>query len=252
MPLWSRWNEFDFFGAPYVWSSLHNFGGNTGMWGSFETLNNGTFFAYEHSKAIQGTGFCPEGIDQNPAYYQFLLDLNWMQAPEDPSFRSWATQYTLERYGEPLSSAQQAWDILMQTVYGTAQPIDDPSIGGFWGEKSRDALSSCPFCGAEDVPQPDWYNVSDVFEAWGLLADAAAASETFPRTLRYDLVNVGREVSTSRCAFSSHFPLSPLYPPPSILHPPPTPPLPSNLSFCSGSCQALQPPIFRDGERYDH
>jgi len=57
--------------------------------------------------------------------------------------------------------------------------------------------------------QPDWYNVSDVVKAWALFTeaagelhreaapsapcDAAAAGSACLRTLRYDLVNTGRE-----------------------------------------------------------
>ena len=28
-------------------------------------------------KGVWGTGFTPEGIDQNPAFYEFLIEQNW-------------------------------------------------------------------------------------------------------------------------------------------------------------------------------
>ena len=31
----------------------------------------------------QQVGFLPEGINQNPLYYQFLMDINWAEKPID-------------------------------------------------------------------------------------------------------------------------------------------------------------------------
>ena len=37
-PEWNKFNYFGYFGTPFIWSVLHNFGGNTGMWGSIPSL----------------------------------------------------------------------------------------------------------------------------------------------------------------------------------------------------------------------
>jgi len=88
--------------------------------------------------------------------------------------------------------------LLSQTVYGAVQGK------GTDGQDQADALTSYPV-GAEQegvAPKPDWYNVSDMVRAWELLVSVAdqrqnlyssGSSESLP-TLRYDMVNVGREV----------------------------------------------------------
>ena len=38
-PVWSRTESF--YGQPFIWCMLHNFGGNIGMYGSIETVSTG-------------------------------------------------------------------------------------------------------------------------------------------------------------------------------------------------------------------
>lgn len=66
-PEWSQFHDFGYFGAPFIWSVLHNFGGNTGLWGSLPTLNSKPFEAFERTWNVAGTGAAPEGIDQHLA-----------------------------------------------------------------------------------------------------------------------------------------------------------------------------------------
>jgi hypothetical protein len=57
--------RFLFFGAPFIWGVLQNFGGNVGLWGSVHSLNSGPFDAYANASSVAGLGMFPEGIDQN-------------------------------------------------------------------------------------------------------------------------------------------------------------------------------------------
>jgi alpha-N-acetylglucosaminidase len=63
-PIWSSQDHFSFYGIPFIWGVLHNFGGNVGMWGSVDTLNSGPFDAFANATSIAGVGIFPEGIDQ--------------------------------------------------------------------------------------------------------------------------------------------------------------------------------------------
>ena len=53
-PEWNKFNNFGYFGTPFIWSVLHNFGGNTGMWGSIPTLP-AVFAQYVFCFAFSGT-----------------------------------------------------------------------------------------------------------------------------------------------------------------------------------------------------
>lgn len=65
---WHKWNNASFFGANYIWTTLHDFGGTDGMKGDLAHINQIPFAGMppEQSTNVWGTGFTPEGIDQNP------------------------------------------------------------------------------------------------------------------------------------------------------------------------------------------
>ena len=55
-----------FFGANYIWTTLHDFGGTDGMKGNMSQINEIPFagMSPERDTSVWGTGFTPEGIDQ--------------------------------------------------------------------------------------------------------------------------------------------------------------------------------------------
>ena len=52
-----------FYGAPFIWGTLHNFGGTLGMWGSLPTLATKPLVAFCNASTVSGVGMLPEGID---------------------------------------------------------------------------------------------------------------------------------------------------------------------------------------------
>ena len=74
---WQKWGS-NYWGANFIWTTLHNFGGTDGLKGKLSRINEIPFAAIEAgANNVWGTGFTPEGIDQNPAYYEFMLEANW-------------------------------------------------------------------------------------------------------------------------------------------------------------------------------
>eukprot|EP00041_Stephanoeca_diplocostata_P034661 m.1193872 g.1193872 ORF g.1193872 m.1193872 type:complete len:485 (+) comp24558_c0_seq8:1293-2747(+) len=196
-PIWSTNDRFSFYDTPFLWGVLHNFGGNVGMWGSIPTLNSGPFDAFANASSVSGVGLFPEGIDQNPPYYQFLLDVNWVHG-DATSLHAWWERFAIERYGVEDNRAVRAWQLLAQTVYGATQAVDHGTGNrGMYQEKARDGLTSYPHGGNAVAVQPDWYNVSAVVEAWRLLQAVAVSYDhndtPLPSTLAYDLANTARE-----------------------------------------------------------
>ena len=224
---WSGDDDFSFFGAPFVWGVLHNFGGTLGMWGSLPQLNSATHTAFDTQNAtVAGVGMFPEGINTNPIYYQFLLDTNWAATPV--SMEAWLERYAIERYSLTSDNANratriavQAWVVLGRSVYGAEQ-----GEGAHHGNdycSASDGITSYPLADEEHVapPRSPWYNETESWVAWQLLLDLAdelAVEDTvdtgdgqqhrvppqkgegggnqkkaISSTLSYDLVNVGRE-----------------------------------------------------------
>jgi len=65
---WQKWNDASFFGAPFIWTTLHDFGGTDGLKGDLSRINRIPFDGLPptFNSTVWGTGYTPEGIDQNP------------------------------------------------------------------------------------------------------------------------------------------------------------------------------------------
>ncbi|XP_009894127.1 PREDICTED: bifunctional coenzyme A synthase-like [Charadrius vociferus] len=98
-----QWTE-SFYGQPFIWCMLHNFGGNHGLFGTVEAINHGPFSARRFpNSTMVGTGLVPEGIEQNDMVYELMNELGWSQEPLD--LPSWVTRYAERRYGAPNAAA---------------------------------------------------------------------------------------------------------------------------------------------------
>jgi hypothetical protein len=63
---WQKWNMASFFGAPFIWTTLHDFGGTNGLKGDLARINRIPFDGLlpTANSTVWGTGATPEGIDQ--------------------------------------------------------------------------------------------------------------------------------------------------------------------------------------------
>jgi alpha-N-acetylglucosaminidase len=169
-------------------------GGNLGLFGNFGELNTGPTSALALNASIAGVGIDPEGIDNNPAYYSFLLESAWRTTPIDTA--EWLEQWGVQRCGGESVAARKAWALLARTVYANASaatyehhmaycPTTMPQGSGWDRGKGSE--------------RPKWYTHTDLYDAWGYLITAA---EECPQSdaFTFDLVDVGREwLSISAC-----------------------------------------------------
>ncbi|CAI5790219.1 Uncharacterized protein PODLI_1B009555 [Podarcis lilfordi] len=172
------WTE-SFYGQPFIWCMLHNFGGNHGLFGTAESINRGPFAArgFPNSTMV-GVGLTPEGIEQNDVMYELMTDLGWRKEPLD--LRQWVSNYATQRYGASNAQAAAAWQLLLQSAYNCSGPYTN---------HNRSPLVHRP---SFRMTTELWYNESNVYEAWRLLqssVDVLGASSTFC----YDLVDVTRQ-----------------------------------------------------------
>ncbi|KAK8740626.1 hypothetical protein OTU49_002998, partial [Cherax quadricarinatus] len=154
-PQYSRLQSY--FGQPFIFCMLHNFGGVDGLFGNVDVLLKN----YEDARnfpnvTMVGTGLTPEGINQNYVMYDFMNELGWR--PAAPQVSSWAADYASRRYGSNDGRLGQAWNLLMRSVYNNT--VNTVNHGQYVIVK-RPKLNL----------QPDklWYSVSDVVAAWDLL-----------------------------------------------------------------------------------
>ncbi|XP_015267909.1 PREDICTED: alpha-N-acetylglucosaminidase [Gekko japonicus] len=172
------WTD-SFYGQPFIWCMLHNFGGNHGLFGTVESVNQGPFAARRFpNSTMVGVGLTPEGIEQNDVMYELMTDLGWRKEPVD--LQQWVADYAAQRYGARDAQATAAWQLLLRSVY---------NCSGVCVNHNHSPLVRRP---SLRMNTELWYNQSAVYEAWRLLQSATGelyASSTF----RYDLVDVARQ-----------------------------------------------------------
>ncbi|CAG5912406.1 unnamed protein product [Menidia menidia] len=170
-----------FYGQPFIWCMLHNFGGNSGFYGTVESINSGPFKALNFpNSTLVGIGMTPEGIEQNPVIYELMSELAWRKEPVN--LAKWASLYALRRYGSTQEGLAAAWRLLFSSVYNCTLP--------HYRNHNHSPLVRRP---SFHLNTQTWYDPAQLFQAWRLLVEAApsvASQETF----RYDLVDVTRQV----------------------------------------------------------
>ncbi|XP_037082679.1 alpha-N-acetylglucosaminidase-like isoform X1 [Pollicipes pollicipes] len=185
-PVYNRFESY--YGQPFVWCMLHNFGGQLGLQGTVQSVVKGPFEgrSFANSSMI-GTGITMEGIFQNYVMYDLMLEMAWHTESPDPV--QWASDYSLRRYGPAISRPTvmaEAWDHLMTSVYNHDGAKLTHRVHIRFITTKRPSL---------DMENDLWYNTSDLAAAWDRLVTGASAAEVrAAANLQHDLVDVTREV----------------------------------------------------------
>lgn len=189
LDLWSEnhpvWNRTDaYYGKPWIWNMLHNFGGRIYLGGCMPCVVNQPASLLKDPIAgkLKGLGLTMEGTEQNPVLYQLMLDNVWRNTPVD--LNKWIVRYVYQRYGRLNPDAIRAWKLLVHSVY-----IKPPS--GYGGLES--VITTRPrIITFRDGPVFN-YNYDSLFLAWKILLKAAPSLRNNDG-YQYDLVNTGRQV----------------------------------------------------------
>ncbi len=120
---WHNGYNWDFYGGffnkPWIYASIPNMGGKTGLTGVLEFYANGHIAALNSANKgnLVGFGMAPEGIENNEVIYELITDAAWRSDSVD--LKQWLHNYTIQRYGECTPELDSAWYYLTQSVYGT-------------------------------------------------------------------------------------------------------------------------------------
>lgn len=179
-PVWNRTDAF--YGKPWIWSMLHNFGGRNSLYGNLAYLAKEPAEMVHDPNAgnMLGIGLVPEGIEQNPVVYSLMLDHVWDNKSID--LDKWLVKYAERRYGKRNKDTEEAWKILKNTAYANEGNYESIIIARPTFQKDNDWA-------ATDIP----YNPAEFLKSWTSLMNA---SRTFGSNdcYQYDLVAVGRQV----------------------------------------------------------
>jgi alpha-N-acetylglucosaminidase len=190
LDLWSEnhpvWNRTDaYYGKPWIWCMLHNFGGNISLYGRMDEIASGPVKALNDPSAgkMTGIGLTPEAIEQNPVMYELMLDNIWTDKPINVD--EWLKGYAWRRYGAKNPHADKAWQVLHHTVY----------TGGILNGGPESIITGRPTMAAttRGTRTQKNYKPKDLLPAWDELIQASAQLKNSDG-FRYDLVDVTRQV----------------------------------------------------------
>lgn len=183
-PVWSRTDAY--YGKPWIWNMLHNFGQNTNISGLMSSVATHPAKALNDpaSGKMRGIGLTMEGIEQNPVIYDLMLENVWRDTPI--ALNEWLNDYAFRRYGKRNANAEKAWELMSRTVYA-----DSVTNGGAESiVTARPTFKENPG-GTTTTKLP--YDPMELVKAWDLMIGSSAelaGSEGF----QYDIVDITRQV----------------------------------------------------------
>ena len=108
------WRQTEgFYGQPFIWCYLGNFGGNTMLVGDLYAIEKKLKSALQEAdRNLVGVGSTLEGFDCSPQTYEFLFASVWGVSADD-----FVDQWADMRYGKENGNVRQAWHLLADSVY---------------------------------------------------------------------------------------------------------------------------------------
>jgi len=183
-PVWNQTESF--YGKPWIWCILQNFGNTVQLHGRLPRVNQDLFTAMNDPQRgkLSGIGMIQEGLGYNPAAFDFMTEMAWRSQPVD--LGEWIAQYAHRRYGRRLPASEAAWDLLLDSAYSGASRTSSaicarPAL-------PNGALSSEP----AHIPS----NALKIAQAWEQLLQSSKELGKID-SYQFDLVNVTRQVLSS-------------------------------------------------------
>ncbi|MBQ8423369.1 MAG: alpha-N-acetylglucosaminidase [Coprobacter sp.] len=113
--VWQRTEKF--FGSPYIWCYLGNFGGNSRLCGKIDVINERIENTFVNGgDNFSGIGSTLEGFDLNPFVYEYVFEKAW-DFDTHKNISQWVDCLADQRVGKIDENARKAWQLLIDSVY---------------------------------------------------------------------------------------------------------------------------------------
>ena len=108
------WRTTDgFYGQPFIWCYLGNFGGNTMLVGNINELEKKLAAALEEAGSnMTGIGSTLEAFDVSPQIYEYLFERAWEKQPD---VQQWIADWSHLRSGN--RDHPETWQLLNDSIY---------------------------------------------------------------------------------------------------------------------------------------
>lgn len=113
--IWQRTESY--YGVPYIWCYLGNFGGNTYLAGNIEEVGARIENTFANGGGnLRGLGSTLEGFDCNPFMYQFIFEKAW-DFDLHKDLDAYAARLADRRVGRESEAGRRAWKNLLEKIY---------------------------------------------------------------------------------------------------------------------------------------
>lgn len=178
--IWKRTESY--YGQPYLWCYLGNFGGNTMMTGNLRETGKRIENAYRNGGSnFWGIGSTLESFDVNPFMYEYVFEKAWDYRLTDDQ---WIAALADRHFGKTNANVRKAWQELLDKVY-----LKNAFLGQGPLTNARPTLKGY---GTWTVNPYICYDNKDLFNVWELLL--SGKDESSRDAYVFDVVNVGRQV----------------------------------------------------------
>jgi alpha-N-acetylglucosaminidase len=171
------WYKHDgWYGKPWIWSIISNFGDNVSMFGGLSQIDENfrKALASPEKGNLRGMGMMMEGLDYNPVTYQLVTDLMWEKSP--PDIKEWRKQYLLSRYGRIDNNITDGWENIFNYYYASPGLFESNPITGRPDFYDRDLR----------LPQGTVRSLQTLLSLSGELKDLDS--------YQFDIVNLSRQI----------------------------------------------------------
>ena len=182
-PIWERTNAY--YGVPYIWCYLGNFGGNSMLAGNLDTVNVRVERAFaKGGDNFVGIGSTLEGFDCNPFMYEYVFEKAW-DNPITSDVDAWVERLADQRAGKEDPNMRAAWKLLADSIYNK---VSSP------GQTVR--INQRPTMG--DIKEYRQYYVAPTYLYNNItlleVLDKLLAADCNTRTRHFDVVNITRQL----------------------------------------------------------
>lgn len=176
------WKQTEgYFGQPYLWCYLGNFGGNTMLAGNMKEVGQRIENVYKNGgENFWGIGSTLEALDVNPIMYEYVLSKAWNKPLTD---QQWVDIWADSRAGCEDPVVRKAWRDLLDKVY-----IKHASLGQGTLTNARPSLTG--HGNWTTNPKIDYSN-QDLFTIWQTMLSSTNDSRD---SYLFDVINIGRQV----------------------------------------------------------
>jgi alpha-N-acetylglucosaminidase len=181
-PVWQSREAF--YGKPWIWNVLYNFGGKVSVNGDLPSIaaNLDSVTRSAAKGRLSGLGMMMEGLGTNPIVPDFVMDQTWRSSV--PGVEAWTREYVARRYGKANPAAWSAWQLLLGTAFRSAA-----QTGNFLAERPGFYVKGTAYR-TEPIAPYDGKLLARALDSLLSAAPTLGSNDAY----RYDVVNLARQV----------------------------------------------------------